>query len=129
MASVILVEDDRFNRTVIEDLFYFDEAPGDLVVFESGEALLAEIESLDPLVVLMDIGLPGLDGVDVTRKLKTNPLTKRIPIWALTAHDSRSEIDRALDAGCAGYFTKPVDTKHLLGQLRALVECRGGLAP
>jgi two-component system cell cycle response regulator DivK len=71
-----------------------------------------------PDLVLMDVMLPVMNGYDATRRLKGSPATRHIPIIAVTANAVPSERDRALDAGCDGYITKPVDTRALPNQIR-----------
>ena len=118
MRHVLLVEDNPLNQTVIKDLFRYDNLPGELVCVDSAEEALRILPSLDPLVVLMDLMLPGMSGIEATRIIKSDPATKHIQVWAITARDTRSDIDEALAAGCDGYFTKPVNPKQLAEQLR-----------
>jgi CheY-like chemotaxis protein len=66
----------------------------------------------------MDIQLPGQDGLSLTRKLKAEPATAGIPVVALTAHAMSGDREVALDAGCAGYIAKPIDTRTFVGQIR-----------
>jgi len=120
MRYVLLVEDDPLSRTVVKDLFRYDNLPGELVCVDSAEEALQILPSLDPLMVLMDLTLPGMSGIEATRIIKSDPATKDIRVWAITARNSRFDIDEALAAGCDGYFTKPVTTKQLVEQLRAI---------
>ena len=120
MRHVLLVEDNPLSQTVIADVFHYNNLPGELVCVGSAETALRILPSLDPLVVLMDLTLPGMSGLEATRIIKSNPATKGIRVWAITARNSRFDIDDALAAGCDGYFTKPVTTKQLVEQLRAL---------
>jgi two-component system, cell cycle response regulator DivK len=120
MRHVLLVEDNPLSQTVIADVFRYDNPPGELVCVGSAEEALRILPSLDPLVVLMDLTLPGMSGIEATRIIKNDPATKNIQIWAITARDARLDIDEALAAGCNGYFTKPVIVKQLVEQLRAL---------
>jgi CheY-like chemotaxis protein len=78
-----------------------------------------------PDLILMDLGLPALDGWAATRQLKHLPDTKDIPILALSAHTMPGDRDKALDAGCDDYDTKPVVFERLLGKIDALVRKRG----
>jgi CheY-like chemotaxis protein len=118
MRHVLLVEDDPLSQAVIADLFRYDNLPGELVCVGSAEEALQILPSLDPLVVLMDLTLPGMNGLAATRIIKSDPATKDIRVWAITARNTRFDIDEALAAGCDGYFTKPVTTKQLVAQLR-----------
>ena len=80
MNTVLLVEDEPFNQTVLEDIFEFDEIPAELVCVESGEEAIEKVAELKPILILMDIGLPGIDGLETTRRIKANPQTSDIPI-------------------------------------------------
>jgi CheY-like chemotaxis protein len=122
MKQVLLVEDDPLSRSVVEDMFKYKNMPGELVCVESGEEALAVIPEIDPLLVLMDIRLPGISGVEATKAIKANPSTKRIRVWAITALDARADIEAALAAGCDGYFVKPIKTTKLAHQLQAYLE-------
>ena len=83
----------------------------------SGEAALAAIAEHRPQLVLMDVQLPGRDGLELTRDLKAEPATAEIPIVALTAHAMRGDDEQALAAGCAGYISKPIDTRTFASEV------------
>ena len=118
MNTILLVEDEPFNQTVLEDIFEFDEIPAELVCVESGEEAIEKVAELKPVLILMDIGLPGIDGLETTRRIKANPVTADIPIWALTAHAMKGDAHKAIEAGCVFYLTKPVDGKDISDHLR-----------
>jgi two-component system, cell cycle response regulator DivK len=122
MRQVLLVEDDPLSRAVIEDMFKYNDVPGELVCVHSGEEALAAIPDLDLLVILMDIRLPGISGVEATKAIKSNPSTKHLRVWAITALGARVDIEAALAAGCDGYFIKPIDAAKLAFQLRGFFE-------
>lgn len=113
MKTVLLVEDDQFNTNVLEDVFEFDEIPAELVCVGSGESALALANELQPALILMDIGLPGINGITTTKMLREQEVTKHIPIWGLTACAMQCDIDAAFEIGFAEYFTKPLDCKKL----------------
>jgi two-component system cell cycle response regulator DivK len=118
MPTILLVEDDPLSQSVIEDIFRHDDLPGELVCAGSAEEALRILPSIEPLVVLMDLTLPGMSGIEATKVIKGDSATKRVRVWAITARNAPSDIDEALAAGCDGYFTKPVNPKHLAEQLR-----------
>ena len=118
MPTILLVEDDPLSQDVVKDLFRYDNLPGELVCVESAEEALRILPSLEPLVVLMDVMLPGMSGIEATKVIKGDPATRHIRVWAITARNAPADIDEALAAGCDGYFTKPVNPKHLAEQLR-----------
>jgi two-component system cell cycle response regulator DivK len=118
MGHVLLVEDNPLNQALVEDIFRHDNLPGELVCVGSAEEALRILPSLNPFLVLMDVMLPGMSGIEATKVIKGDPATKHIRVWAITARNARADIDEALAAGCDGYFTKPVSPKHLAEQLR-----------
>jgi CheY-like chemotaxis protein len=120
MSTILLVEDNPWNQAVIEDIFRYDNVPGDLVCVDCAEKALPILPVLDPLVVLMDLTLPGVSGIEAIKIIKGNPATNRVQVWVTTARNTRADIDEALAAGCDGYFTKPVMRKQLAEQLRML---------
>jgi CheY-like chemotaxis protein len=85
---------------------------------EDGEAALRQVDQTRPDLILMDLSLPHLDGWEVTRRIKANPLVAQIPIIALSAHASREDMARAKEAGCVDYLTKPVDRSTLVKTMR-----------
>ena len=118
MRHVLLVEDNPLSQAVIADVFHYDNLPGELVCVDSAEEALRILPALDPLVVLMDLMLPGMSGIEATKVIKGDPATHRVRVWAITARNAPADIDEALAAGCDGYFIKPVNAKHLAEQLR-----------
>jgi CheY-like chemotaxis protein len=120
MAKILLVEDNEMNREMLSRRL---ERKGHTVVLavDGGQALeVARAEM--PEVILMDMGLPVLDGWEATRQLKADPRMRAIPVIALTAHAMASEQEKALEAGCDDYDTKPVELPRLLGKIEALVQ-------
>ena len=122
MSHVLLIEDNPMNQAVIEDLFRYDNMPGELVCVDSAEDGLRILPTLDPLVVLMDLMLPGMSGIEATKIIKSDPATKDIRVWAITARNTRDDINEALAAGCDGYFIKPITTKQFAEQLRVFYD-------
>ena len=118
MGTILLVEDDLANRAVIEDIFQFDDIGAGLAAVESGEKAMMVVPTLKPMLILMDIRLPGMGGLEVTQALKAESATKDIPIWALTAYAMGEDEEKALAAGCDKYITKPIDSNMLKELLR-----------
>lgn len=116
--KILVVEDNDMNMQLVE--FLLEEGGYSIVKASSGEEALAitrsdENGSLD--LILMDIHLPGMDGLSVVRAMKSDARTARIPILALTAHAMRGDKDRFLEAGCDGYISKPIDVKTFLAAI------------
>jgi two-component system, cell cycle response regulator DivK len=112
LARVLLVEDHPLNRELAEAVLA--DAGYEVLIASDGEAGLAAAYSTHPDLILMDIELPGLDGLEATRRLKADATTRAIPVLALTAYAMRGDEERARAAGCDGYLTKPIDRQTLL---------------
>ena len=126
MNTVLLVEDDLGNRTIIEDIFRFDGMGAELVVAETGEEALDLAVEVKPILILMDIRLPGIDGLEAARTLKSSATTRGIPVWAITAYARTEDKDKALAAGCDDYITKPFAREELVRRLRVFVKACAG---
>lgn len=109
-ARILIVEDNSMNRRVAQFIL---KSQG-YTVYEAcdGREALDLVKDHSPDLILMDLQLPGLDGFTVTRIIKENAATKRIPVVALTAYAMRGDAERALEAGCDGYITKPIDPEN-----------------
>jgi CheY-like chemotaxis protein len=105
MATILLVEDHPMNRKLVRDILQFQFEVDEAV---SAEAALEYLQSHHPDLILMDIQLPGMDGLTLTRRLKSEPATSDIPIVGLSAHAMIRDIELALEAGCVDYITKPI---------------------
>ena len=120
MKRVLVVEDNDMNMQLVE--FLLDEGGYAIVKAPSGEEAMAIARGGEQVdLILMDIHLPGIDGLSVVRELKGDPRTRAIPILALTAHAMRGDKDRFLQAGCDGYISKPIDVKTFLGSIEPFV--------
>ena len=97
----------------------------EVLLAENGQEGLEKTRELRPDLVLMDMSLPVLDGWEATRRLKADPQTSPVPIIALTAHAMMEDRQKALDAGCDDYDTKPVELPRLLRKINALLAKRG----
>jgi CheY-like chemotaxis protein len=108
----ILIVDD--NPSNIKLLSFLLESKGyEVRTAANADEALASIAARRPRLILMDIQLPGVDGLTLTRQLKSDPKTKDISIIAATAYAMKGDEARALAAGCDGYVTKPIDTRQL----------------
>lgn len=107
--KVLLVEDNSMNLELATDLL---EACGiEVISANSGETAVKLAQEQMPNLILMDLSLPGMDGLQATAALKANPETRSIPVVAVTAHAMKGDEQKALAAGCEGYITKPIDTR------------------
>jgi CheY-like chemotaxis protein len=126
-AKILLVEDNEMNRDMLSRRL---ERRGFRVVLAlDGRSGVAMAETEAPDLILMDMSLPVFDGWEATRRIKASPAMRHIPIIALTAHAMSSDRDRALDAGCDDYDTKPIDLARLLGKVEALLNPARGPKP
>lgn len=117
-ARVLVVEDNEMNMQLVE--YLLEEGGYEIVKAASGEDALSIARGGEPVdLILMDIHLPGIDGLSVIREMKADPQTGAIPILALTAHAMRGDKDRFLEAGCDGYISKPIDVKTFLTSIRS----------
>ena len=115
-ALVLLVEDNIANQMLAVALL---EREGHEVVVANNSAELFEmLRTSRPDLILMDVQLPGDDGLFVTRQLKTDPSTAGIPVVAMTAHAMAGDREQALAVGCDGYLSKPIDTRRFGAQIR-----------
>lgn len=116
--TILVVEDNDMNMQLVE--FLLEEGGYRIVKATSGEEALAITRNgadTAPDLILMDIHLPGMDGLSVVRAMKEDARTARIPILALTAHAMRGDKDRFLEAGCDGYISKPIDVKTFISSI------------
>ncbi len=109
---VLVVEDNDMNMQLVE--YLLEEGGFQILKATSGEEALSVTSKVIPDLILMDIHLPGMDGLSVVREMKANQRTMGIPILALTAHAMRGDRDRFLEAGCDGYISKPIDVKSFI---------------
>src|ERR1700752_1409496 len=119
MTKILLVEDNEMNRDMLSRRL--QKQGYEVVLAVDGDEGLAKAQSGSPALILMDMSLPGIDGWEATRRLKAAPNTQKIPIIALTAHAMSDDRDKALEAGCDDYDTKPIDLPRLLGKIERLL--------
>jgi CheY-like chemotaxis protein len=119
MATILLVEDNEMNRDMLSRRL--TRRGYSVTVAEDGGTGINLARSLTPDLILMDVGLPDIDGLEATRVLKAEERTRGIPIIVLTAHAMAGDQKQALEAGGDDYDTKPVDLARLLGKIEALL--------
>jgi CheY-like chemotaxis protein len=111
MIRILIVDD---NATNLKLLTFLAKAQGyEVVTAIDADAAIAELNRTRPSVILMDLQLPGVDGLELTRRLKADPATRAIPIIAVTAYAMKGDHEKALAAGCDDYVTKPINTRTL----------------
>jgi len=119
MPTILLVEDNEMNRDMLSRRL---ERKGYRVVLAvDGQNGVEMAAAHAPDLVLMDMSLPVLDGWEATRRLKAAPATRHVPVIALTAHAMAGDRERAEQAGCYDYDTKPIELPRLLGKIEALL--------
>jgi len=126
-SKVLLVEDDESNREMLSRRL--QHRGYDVVTAVDGMDALERALAEEPSLILMDVSLPVLDGLAATRQLKSTPLLRNIPVIALTAHSGLEDRDRARQAGCDDYDTKPIEFDRLerkMEELLRLAAARSG---
>ena len=118
MSRIVLVEDNEMNRDMLTRRLV--RRGYSVAVAVDGQEALEVVAREMPDVVLMDMGLPILDGWEATRRLKADPVTAGIPVIALTAHALSTDREEALAAGCDDYETKPIDLERLVARIEAV---------
>ncbi len=119
MPKVLLVEDNEMNRDMLSRRLI--RRGFEVVVAVDGEQGVAAAAQEHPDIILMDMSLPVLDGWEATRRLKASEATRSIPVIALTAHAMSGDRDKALEAGCDDYDTKPIELPRLLEKIGRLL--------
>ena len=118
-VTILYVEDNEDNIYVIKNRFA--RVGFTVLVAIDGEQGVAMAAAERPDLILMDLGLPGLDGWEATKRIKSQPETRHIPVIALSAHAMTGDREKALAAGCDDFDTKPVEMPRLLSKVRALL--------
>jgi two-component system, cell cycle response regulator DivK len=125
MALVLVVEDHPMNRKLFRDILGFQF---EVVEAGSAEEARERLRSLAPDLILMDVQLPGMDGLTFTRELKADARTAGVPVVAVSAHAMTRDLENARAAGCADYITKPItdDLFDFLARLSRYMKEDGG---
>jgi two-component system, cell cycle response regulator DivK len=116
---ILYVEDNDDNIYMLERRL--KRAGFTVLIARDGAEGVAKAGAEKPDLILMDLGLPVLDGLEATRRIKADAATRAIPLIALTANAMTTDKDKALEAGCDDFDTKPVDFDRLLGKMKALL--------
>ena len=119
MAKILLVEDNEMNRDMLSRRL--ERRGYEVVIAVDGAEGVDKAGTEAPALILMDMSLPVVDGWDATRRIKAAPATRAIPVIALTAHAMSGDREKAVEAGCDDFDTKPVDLARLLGKIEALL--------
>ena len=123
MAKILLVEDNEMNRDMLSRRLMRNGYQVSIAIDGQQGADMAVSERPD--LILMDMSLPVIDGWEATRRIKANDATRGIPVIALTAHAMAGDREKAMEAGCEDYDTKPVEMSRLLGKIAALLKPAG----
>jgi CheY-like chemotaxis protein len=120
MAKILLVEDNEMNRDMLSRRL---ERKGyQITLALDGAEGLKMARTSGPDLILMDMSLPVIDGWEATRQLKADPATRQIPVIALTAHAMATDEEKAREAGCDDFDTKPIELPRLLSKIEALLQ-------
>lgn len=123
MARILVVEDNEMNMEVLTRFLRRD---GHSVISAGdGRQAVQSARSEAPDIILMDLSLPEMDGWEATRRIRDNPLTRHIPVIALTAHSTSADVRRAVEAGCDHYETKPLEYERLMKKIMGMLERNG----
>jgi len=124
MSRLLVVEDDPTIMALI--VILLERAGYDVIQATSAEEGIQLAAEQVPHLILMDVALPGMDGLEATRLLKAREVTARIPVIALTAQAMKQDAERAALAGCDGFIVKPLSTDHFLREVARHLGERGG---
>jgi two-component system cell cycle response regulator DivK len=116
--KILLVEDNEFNRKIVRDLLA--KQPYDLLEAHDGEAGVEAARRDKPDVIVMDVQLPKLSGLDATRAIRAEPETANIPIIVVTSFALSGDDKKAMDAGASAYLAKPYSPRQLLDTIRRM---------
>ena len=117
--KILLVEDNEFNRKIVRDLL--TRQPYDLLEAHDGEAGVEAARREKPDLIIMDVQLPKLSGLDATRRIRAEPETAKIPIIVVTSFALSGDDKKAMDAGASAYLAKPYSPRQLLEAIRKML--------
>lgn len=117
---ILIVDDNPANLKLVR--FLLASEGYDVRTATDADEALAVLQGFRPRLILMDVQLPGMDGLELTRRLKADPATRDAIVLALTAYAMKGDEERALGAGCDGYVPKPIDTRALPGLVASYLD-------
>jgi CheY-like chemotaxis protein len=120
MTKILLVEDNEMNRDMLSRRLI--RKGYEVVMALDGRQAVEMAAGENPDLILMDMSLPVVDGWEATRQVKSTPATRAIPVIALTAHAMAGDREKAIEAGCDDYDTKPIDLPRLLGKIASVLK-------
>jgi CheY-like chemotaxis protein len=120
VVKILLVEDNEMNRDMLSRRLRRNGY--EVVIAIDGQQGVEMASAESPDLILMDMSLPVIDGWEAARRVRENEATRKIPVIALTAHAMAGDREKAIEAGCDDYDTKPVEITRLLGKITALIE-------
>ena len=123
MTTILLVEDNELNREMLSRRL--QRRGYKVLIAMDGDTSISMAQANAPDLILMDMSLPVVDGWEATRRMKADRALQHIPVIALTAHAMANDRDKALEAGCDDYDTKPIDLSRLLGKIESLLHVAG----
>lgn len=119
MTTILIVEDNEMNRDMLSRRL--ERMGYEVLIAVDGQMGIEVAREKAPDLILMDMSLPVMDGWEATRRIRLDDALRHIPIIALTAHAMANDRDKALEAGCDDYDTKPIELPRLLGKIEALL--------
>jgi two-component system cell cycle response regulator DivK len=119
MLKVLVIEDNKDNLRLAE--YALQRAGYEVITAETGEAGVELALAEKPFFIIMDIGLPGIDGVEATRRIRNSEVGQDVPIIAITAHAMQGDREQMMAADCSGYIEKPIDPITLLDQIHKII--------
>ena len=123
MPKILVVEDNEENRDSLSRRL--QRRGFEVVIAADGKVGVAMAGSEMPDLILMDMNMPEIDGWEATRQIRAEPKTAAVPVIALTAHAMTGDRERALEAGCVDYHTKPIEFPRLLAQIETILQEKG----
>ena len=118
--TVLLVEDNPHNRKIFSGMLAHHGFR--VLEAETGDKALERVAAELPDLILMDLSIPGIDGWECTRRIKSDPRSSAVPVIALTAHAMRGDEERARQAGCDGYLSKPISPKRVVEEVKKVLK-------